>query len=387
MAAAAHQPDPGLGRLREQVAAAIAARRPLRLRGAGTKAFLRDFTVPDAALASQAGGSAPHAGEVLDCRQTRGIVEYEPSELFVTVRAGTPLAELEAVLAERRQFLPFEPPGFDGQATVGGMVASGLSGPRRASAGALRDYMLGTVLLDGRNRLMRFGGQVMKNVAGYDVSRLLAGSWGWLGVIAEVSLKVLPRPAVEATLTQELTAAQAIRRFNQWGGKPLPVSATSWIDGRAHGRRSGTVAAVREAVAQLGGERLEPAEAGRWWQDLREQRHPFFASPAPLWRLSLPSTTAPLELGAAQCIEWGGALRWCALPVSVAAPQTVRDAAADVGGTASVHRLPSPVPQFYLDFARWHPVPPVVARIHERLKEAFDPHGIFGAGPFAGLGR
>jgi glycolate oxidase FAD binding subunit len=367
----AASPDPGLGRIREQVAAAIAARRPLRLLGASTKAFL--------------GGGRGAGDEPLDCTQTRGIVDYEPSELFVTVRAGTPLAELQAALDERRQFLPFEPPTFDGRATVGGMVACGLSGPRRATAGGLRDYVLGTVVLDGRNRLMRFGGQVMKNVAGYDVSRLLAGSFGWLGVIAEVSLKVLPKPAHEVTLVQELTAAQAIRRFNEWGGKPLPVSATSWNGGRAHVRLSGSEVSVIEAAARIGGERFDPSDAARWWEDLREQRHAYFRADHPLWRLSLSPTTAPLELGAPQWIEWGGALRWCALPVAAATPRAVRDAAADVGGTAAIHRLPSPVPQAYAEFPRLPALSPVVARIHERLKDAFDPHRIFGRGAMPGL--
>lgn len=373
LAAASLKPDAGLGRLRDQVAAAIAARRPVQLQGAGTKAFL--VSPDDQPLP-----------EILDCRQTRGIVDYEPSELFITVRAGTPLAEVQAALDEHRQCLPFEPPTFDGQATVGGMVAAGLSGPRRATAGALRDYVLGTVLLDGRNRLLRFGGEVMKNVAGYDVSRLLAGSLGWLGVIAEVSLKVLPRPEVQATLVQTLDAAQAVRRFNQWGGQPLPISATSWIDGRAHIRLSGSGPAVEEAIGRLGGERLDEAAASRWWTDLGEQRHPFFQAGHPLWRLSIPAVTAPLELGAPQLIEWGGALRWCGLPAGSASPQVIRDAAADVGGTAWVYRLPASPPQAYLHFPRVHPLSPVVQRIHGRLKDAFDPDRIFNRAAGAALG-
>ena len=379
-AGAAIEPDAGLARIRDQVAAAIAARRPLQLLGAGTKRFLQAGPVTDG------GAAAAGAAETIDCTQTRGIVSYEPSELFITVRAGTPLTEVEAALAEHRQCLPFEPPTFDGRATVGGMVATGLSGPRRATAGALRDYVLGTVLLDGRNRLLRFGGEVMKNVAGYDVSRLLAGSHGWLGVIAEVSLKVLPRPEVEVTLAQSLEAGQAVRRFNQWGGQPLPITATSWFAGRAHIRLSGSEASVHDAVGRIGGDRIGEEQAARWWAELREQRHAFFDPAQPLWRLSLPAVTAPVELGAPQLIEWGGALRWCSMPASGPSPEMIRAAATDVGGTAAIHRMPTPVPQAYVDFPRAHPLPPVAALIHQRLKEGFDPERIFNPAAEAVLG-
>ncbi len=372
---AAIQPDAGLIRIRDQLAAAVAARRPVQLDGAGSKRFLYGAQQAEA-----------EALERIDCTQTRGIVSYEPSELFITVRAGTPLAEVEAVLAEHRQCLPFEPPGFGGRATIGGMVAAGLSGPRRASAGAVRDYMLGTVLLDGRNRLLRFGGEVMKNVAGYDVSRLLAGSHGWLGLIAEVSLKVLPTPEVDVTLAQSLDAAQALRRFNQWGGQPLPISATSWFAGRAHIRLSGSAASVSDAVGRIGGDRIEEDQAARWWAELREQRHAFFDPGQPLWRLSLPAVTAPVELGAAQLIEWGGALRWCSMPASGPSPEVVRAAAANVGGTASLYRMPTPVPQAYAHFPRSQPLTPVVAQIHQRLKDNFDPERIFNPAAEAVLG-
>ena len=381
-----HQSDAGLGRIRDQVAAAIAARRPLKLAGAGTKSFLQE-PAPEVD-AGQGPNQGPDQGpiEVLDCTQTRGIVSYEPSELVITVRAGTPLAEVEAALAEHRQCLPFEPPRFDGKATIGGMVAAGLSGPRRATAGAVRDYMLGTVLVDGRNRLLRFGGEVMKNVAGYDVSRLLAGSQGWLGVIAEVSLKVLPKPEVEVTLAQSLDAGQALRRFNQWGGQPLPLSATSWFAGRAHVRLSGSAASVAEAVGRIGGDRLDEDVAEMWWADLREQRHPCFDRQRALWRLSLPAVTAPLELGVPQLVEWGGALRWCAPPDGKVSPERIRAAATEVGGTARIHRLPAAIPEAYVDFPRTHPLSPVVSLIHRRLKDAFDPERIFNPAADAVLG-
>ncbi|MET0508392.1 MAG: glycolate oxidase subunit GlcE [Burkholderiaceae bacterium] len=381
------RPDAGLGRIRDQVAAAIADRRALTPCGAGTKAFLdglADFAAVEAADPDEPGGDpVQRRVDTLDCTATRGIVDYEPTELYVTVRAGTTLAELQAALDEQRQYLPFEPPSFEGRATVGGMMATALCGPRRATAGSLRDYVLGTVLLDGRNRLMRFGGQVMKNVAGYDVSRLLAGSFGWLGVIAEVSLKVLPRPATEVTLVRQMTAAEAVRCFNEWAGQPLPISATSWFEGQAHLRLSGNEAAVDEAAGRIGGERLDAAAATAWWEDLREQRHPCFHSTDPLWRLSLPATTAPLDLGAEQLIEWGGALRWCAVPPSAATPQRIRAAAAAVGGTAGIHRLPPTAPDAYRGLPRLHPLPSQTARIHRRLKDAFDPHRIFQPSPQA----
>ena len=196
---------------------------PLCLRGSGSKDFY---------------GNAVHCGNVpqgevpdtLDTRGHRGILAYEPTELVITVRCGTPLAEVEAALTEKNQYLPFEPPRFSAASTVGGMVAAGLSGPRRVSAGSVRDYVLGVKLLDGQARELNFGGQVMKNVAGYDVSRLIAGSLGTLGLILEVSLKVLPRPAAESTLRLEMSQAEALRKLNEWGGQPLPIVASAWAD-------------------------------------------------------------------------------------------------------------------------------------------------------------
>ena len=224
----------------ETIRAAAEARRPLRLRGGGTKDFY---------------GGEP-VGEALDTRGCAGILAYEPSELVVTARGGTPLAELEFALAANGQMLAFEPPHFGAGATLGGCVAAGLSGPRRASAGAVRDFVLGARVLDGRGRDLAFGGQVMKNVAGYDVSRVMAGSLGVLGLILEVSLKVLPRPPVEATVRLELPQEQAIETMNRWGGQPLPVTATAWQGGVLHARLSGAESAVRAGLARVGGERV-----------------------------------------------------------------------------------------------------------------------------------
>jgi glycolate oxidase FAD binding subunit len=342
-----------LSALVEQVRSAAAEGRALRLRGGGTKDFY---------------GGEPR-GELLDTRAYAGIVSHEPTELVVTARCGTPLAELEAALAAKGQMLPFEPPHFGTGATLGGCVAAGLSGPRRAYAGAVRDFVLGARLLDGQGRILGFGGQVMKNVAGYDVSRLLVGSLGILGVILEVSLKVLPRPAQERTLCLELPEARAIETLNRWAGQPLPVSASAWVDGELRVRLSGAEAAVRAAAEKLGGETVPDAAA--WWESVREQTHAFFGADAPLWRLSVPPTSGPIELPGARLIEWGGALRWLK---SGAGARTVRDAALHASGHATLFRAADKSAGVF------QPLAPVTMRLHQGLKAAFDPEGIFNPG-------
>jgi glycolate oxidase FAD binding subunit len=338
----------------ERIRAAAAAKQPLRLRGGGTKDFY--------------GGEL--AGDILDTRAHAGIVSYEPTELVITARCGTPLAELEAALAANRQMLAFEPPHFGAGATLGGCVAAGLSGPRRATAGALRDFVLGARLLDGRARELAFGGQVMKNVAGYDVSRLLAGSLGTLGLILEASLKVLPRPPAEATLRFELGEEQALENMNRCAGKPLPLSASAWQAGELKVRLSGAQAAVRAAAAELGGERMDDALAQRFWGGIREHGDAFFGGEAPLWRLSLPSHAPRIAQLTAPLIEWGGALRWYR---SDADPAAVRAAAASAGGHATLFRGGART----LAFA---PLEALLARLHRELKAAFDPAGIFNPG-------
>lgn len=343
-----------LEHLQEQVREAALRKRPLRLRGGGTKDFY-----------GRAG-----EGEVLDTRGYAGIVAYEPTELVVTARCGTALAELEQALGAHRQYLPFEPPHFGAGATVGGCVAAGLSGPRRASAGALRDFVLGTKLVDGRGRALSFGGQVMKNVAGYDISRLVAGSLGTLGVIAEVSLKVLPRPPVEATLELEIDAAGGLERMNAWAGQPLPVSATAWHDGRLRVRLSGSESALRAARQKMGGAPFN-GDADAFWRDIREQSHPFFVGAAPLWRLSLPSTVAPLELAGEQLIEWSGALRWLRFADD---PARIRAAAAAAGGHATLFRAGQ------ASVERFAPLDDTTLRLHRSLKAVFDPDGVLNPG-------
>ena len=341
---------------RERVLAAAVDKAPLRIRGGGTKDFY---------------GNAP-AGELLDTTGHAGLVAYEPTELVVTVRAGTRLAELEAALGERGQMLAFEPPHFGETATAGGCVAAGLSGPRRAAAGAVRDFVLGVKLLDGKGEILNFGGQVMKNVAGYDVSRLMAGALGTLGLLLEVSLKVLPKPPAEATLRLELPQDQAIETMNRWGGQPLPLSATCWSDGLLTLRLSGARAAVAAAKERIGGEAVADAEA--FWRGVREQEDGFFSNAAALWRLSLPAKTAPLSLPGEPLIEWGGALRW--LRGDQGAEQ-VRNLAASAGGHATLFRGEDALKTAAGAF---HPLSPVLAKIHRNLKQAFDPAGVFNRG-------
>jgi glycolate oxidase FAD binding subunit len=352
----------------EAIRSAAASGRKLSLRGGGTKAFY---------------GRPDPEGELvaLDLRSNDGIVDYEPTELVVTARGGTPLALLQAALAERGQMLAFEAPSFGEAATVGGMVASGLSGPRRSACGALRDFVLGASILDGRGEVLRFGGRVMKNVAGYDVSRLMAGSMGTLGILLDVSLKTQPVPASEETLRFEMPESKAIEWLNRWAGQPLPISASSWLAGELHLRLSGAVAAVVAAREKLGGGRLSEVEANRHWASLREQQLEFFTEIEPssraLWRLSLPST-APAEaldrIAGERLLEWGGALRWL---VSGAEAALVREVAARAGGHATLFRAS---PDRRSRDGVFQPLPSAALAIHQRLKATFDPQGLFNPG-------
>jgi glycolate oxidase FAD binding subunit len=352
-----------LAEFQDRIRAAAAAGTPLSIQGGGSKAFYGE----------------PARGEPLDVRGHAGIVSYEPSELVVTVRCGTPLAGLEAALAEANQCLPFEPPHFGGAPTVGGMVAAGLSGPARASVGAVRDYVLGASLVNGRGELLVFGGQVMKNVAGYDVSRLLAGSLGTLGVIAEVSLKVLPVAPAEATLKFELPQDQALARLNAWGGQPLPLNASCWRieDGvpTLSMRLRGAAAAVESACQSLGGERQDLAAAAAFWRACRDQQHPWFpeAGERELWRLSVPQTAPVLDLPEAPVIEWHGGQRW--VRVVPGHGERLREMARAVGGHATLFRSPRADATH-----RLAPLDPVLARIHRGLKQEFDPAGILNPG-------
>ncbi|HEY0681055.1 MAG TPA: glycolate oxidase subunit GlcE [Steroidobacter sp.] len=351
--------DPALSQLCDTVRAASASRTAIRIRAGGTKDFYGNVS----------------QGTLLDPRSVAGIVDYEPTELVLTARAGTPLAELEQLLAENGQMLAFEPPHFGPDATVGGCIAAGLAGPRRVSLGptygGVRDFVLGAKLIDGRGELLTFGGTVMKNVAGYDVSRLLVGSMGILGVIVEVSIKVLPRPLSHHTLRFEMTEPEAIDNLNAWAGKPLPLSASAWHEGVLYLRLAGASAAVSAARHLLGGENLDNAQADAFWISIREQAHPFFAGDLPLWRVSVPSTAAPLSIRAPQLMEWNCALRWLRTDQSAA---QVRGCAKQAGGHATLFRGGDRSAGVFT------PLSPSLATIHQRLKAQFDPAGIFNRG-------
>lgn len=341
-------------------------RGPLAITGQGSKSFY---------------GEAPQ-GEPLSTLGLAGVTAYEPSELYVTVRAGTLLEDLEALLAAQRQRLAFEPPRFGGRGTVGGMVATGLSGPSRAALGSVRDHLLGASIVTGRGELLHFGGTVMKNVAGFDVSRVMAGSLGVLGLIAEVTLKVMPLPAATRTLRFEADQTAALRQLNHWGGQPLPIEASAWWDGALLLRLAGAQAGVDAACRQLGGDEIPSELAQPFWTGLRDQSDEFFVGAeravaagergqVRLWRLSVPCTAPELRLPGEQLIEWGGAQRWVVTPLS---PEGVREAAAAVGGHATQFRA--------LDKSAgvFTPLSAPLAAIHRRLKASFDPDGRFNPG-------
>ena len=340
-----------LAGFRDRIVAATNTASPLRLRGNGTKDWYGQQL----------------QGEVLDTTAYTGIVDYDPTELVITARCGTNLREIGKALSAHNQMLAFEPMRFDGLATIGGIVAAGLSGPRRMAVGAVRDFVLGAVMMDGRGEVLHFGGQVMKNVAGYDVSRLLTGSLGTLGLILEVSVKVLPKPVAQQSLQFSMTEAEALHQMNVWGGQPLPISASCWYQGRLTVRLSGAKAAVDSAIIKMGGEVLADAEA--FWDQLREHQGTFFADPSEgLWRLSVPSTTPVLPLPGDTLTEWGGAQRWLK---TTADATTIRAAAEAAGGHATLFRGGDK------SVGVFHPLKAPVADIHRRLKASFDPAGIF----------
>lgn len=357
-----------LSELAEQVLTARAAKKSLFIGGGGTKAFYGN----NRALLPQ------DEHYQLDMTVYRGIVNYHPSELVVTARAGTPLSELESELERSGQMLAFEPPHFGDAATVGGCVAAGLAGPRRMAAGGVRDFVLGVRMLDAQGNLTSFGGEVMKNVAGYDVSRLMAGSLGIFGALLEVSLKVLPRPLEESTRVLDTTQDQALKLFTDWRSQPLPISASAWVPddaasgrGRLAVRLSGAPPAVRAAVARIGGDELGDAQV--WWRGLREQTHAFFDRDLPLWRVALPPATPAMNVGP-MLLEWGGGQRWFSGSTDAKA---LRAAAERAGGHATLFRAAGWAEP---EGGVFHPLPPGVATITRRLKQELDPSGLFNPG-------
>jgi glycolate oxidase FAD binding subunit len=338
--------------LLEQVNQAIQSALPLRIQGANSKAFL----------------GREVAGEVIDTRLHSGIVTYDPTELVITARAGTPLSVLNAALEDAGQMLPCEPPSYSdgGDGSVGGMVAAGLSGPRRPWSGSVRDFVLGTRVITGLGKHLRFGGEVMKNVAGYDLSRLMAGSFGCLGLITEVSLKVLPKPRLCTSIALEMDSATALARLAQWGQQPLPISAASH-DGRVlRLRLEGGEGSVAAAHDRLGGESIDPT----YWRALNEHRLDFFTDGRPLWRVSLPVSTAALDLPGDQLLDWAGAQRWLK---SDASGSEIRRIVSAAGGHATCY-------SHGLDDSPFQPLATPLLRYHRQLKAQLDPHGIFNPG-------
>ncbi len=338
--------------LLDTVRAAATAGHALRIVGGNSKAFL---------------GRATAAANLLSITAHRGIVSYEAQELVITARAGTPLAEIETILAQHGQMLAFEPPHYGAAATLGGTLACNLSGPRRPYAGAARDFVLGVEIINGRGEHLRFGGQVMKNVAGYDVSRLMTGAFGTLGVLLNITLKVLPRAAATLTLRHEVSVADAIECMNAWAGLPLPISATAFDGATLYIRLEGAETALCAARLKLGGE-IDTRDDT--WSAVREHTHGFFHDPRPLWRLALPPATPPTNIDGKYFVEWSGALRWL---YSDAAAEKIRASVAHCGGHATLFRGGAREAVF-------HPLSAPLAQLHRNLKAAFDPHGIFNPG-------
>ena len=325
-------------------------------------------------LTIRAGGSKDFYGRAVSGKEIniaghQGIISYDPTDLVIKARAGTALKTIQQTLAENNQMLAFEPPTFNGQATLGGTIACNFSGPRRAYSGAVRDYVLGTTIINGKAEILSFGGEVMKNVAGYDVSRLMAGAMGTLGVILDASIKVVPIPETEITLCQNLRLDEALEKLHLWAGSPLPVSASCFYQGTLYLRLSGAEKAVVAAQQKIGGEVLNGAR--QFWQSIKEQNHEFFETEHSLWRLSLASSSADLSLKGEILYEWGGALRWIKTDI----PQEKFRVASDtLNGHASLFRSADERDEVFQTLPRH------LLKLHRNLKQAFDPHEIFNIG-------
>jgi len=339
--------------LQERVKAAAESNTPLLIQGNNSKAFY----------------GRQCEGEILSVKDHSGIIDYTPSELVISARAGTRLNELETVLQNEGQMLAFEPAHFGDDATLGGTIACAFSGPRRPYAGAARDFVLGVNCINGNGEWLRFGGQVMKNVAGYDVSRMLTGSLGTLAILTDIHLRVLPCPETELTLRLEYDAAAAIQRCNQLSGLPLPLSASCYLDGHLHLRLSGMQQGVQAAAATIGGEPQD--DANHFWQQLREHELPFFSGDLPLWRIAVAPATPDPALAGELLIEWGGAQRWLR---SQQSGEAIREAVKSLGGHATLFRHGDHSGDVF------QPLPAALLALHQRLKHTFDPAGILNPG-------
>jgi glycolate oxidase FAD binding subunit len=344
--------------LQQRVVEALQSKVPLEITGSGSKSFLGNAR-PTTRAESQQVGVTRHSG----------IIDYDPRELVLTARSGTPLAVIEAALAERRQMLAFEPPHFGANATLGGTIACGVSGPRRPYSGSARDFVLGCKIINGRGEILRFGGQVMKNVAGYDISRLMVGAYGTLGLLLEISLKVLPRPAATITLSRECSAGEAIKSMTALLSKPYPVDGACYQGDQLFIRVSGSEQAVKEGRTKIPGDVLADAEP--FWSALREHQLPFFRRAGPLFRIMVKPARPPLPIEGPFLLDWGGAQRWLFSDDDI---QSVRRRAELAGGHVAVLRRNDG------ETGSFHPLPGLLFSVHRRLKAGFDPQNVFNPG-------
>jgi len=338
--------------LQQQLKQACENKTPLRIEAGNSKSFYGN----------------PVKGDVINIRPHQGILSYEPSELVIKAKAGTSLADIEAELAQHNQQFPFEPPHFGTGATLGGTVACGLSGPARPFRGALRDHVLGCTVLTGKGDILHVGGEVMKNVAGYDVSRLMAGNLGTLGILLDISIRVAPLDEAEMTLQFDCSAAEAIQKCNAWSAQSLSLSATSYTNEKLYVRLSGSQAANLAAQAKLGGIEID---GKTFWRELREHQLPFFKSDTPLWRLSIATNTAELPIEGEDVIEWAGAQRWV---TSTESEHNIRNTVELLGGHATLFRHGENIEETF------HPLGGKLKQLHLNLKQVFDPFGILNFG-------
>ena len=350
--------------LQDRVRAAYNDKTMLKIVGGNSKAFYGNNHV----------NPATKNIEIIETRIHHGVISYEPSELVITARAGTPLKEIEDLLAENNQMLPFEPPHFGEHATLGGAIASGLSGSRRPFTGSVRDFVLGTKIITGKGDIMSFGGQVMKNVAGYDVSRLMVGALGTLGLLLEISIKVLPRPNTETTQCIGMSQQDALNTMHELNQTSLPLSALAYENEKLYVRLSGAESAVTSAQKKVGGETMLHSE--NFWQQLNEQSHSFFNNDKPLWRLSVPYI-ANVDLNENSFIDWAGALYWIHSDKEV---EEIQQHAIEQGGSATLFKLPNKEESEDSFEERFMPLAAKIKQFHVNLKMRFDPYGILNYG-------
>jgi glycolate oxidase FAD binding subunit len=370
--------NPIIEAFREQILNAASNKTLLSIEGGGTKSWYGN----------------PNSHKKLDTRAYSGILEYQPEELVITACAGTPLIEIEAALREKNQILAFEPPHFGEQATFGGAIAAGLAGPGRISVGNFRDFVLGTRILDGKGQDLSFGGQVMKNVAGYDISRLLPSSMGTLALLLEASVKVLPKPAATATLRCQISQEKALRILNEWAGQPLPLSASCWIgnttgEGQLTIRLAGAAAAVKAAIplmnSLVNASEVDPQSADTFWNDLREHKLSAFdnlAADQTLYRLALPAACGSLTIPGASneiILEWHGQQRWIKASGDEATFALIKQLAINHGGHATRFKQGASVNPGFQRFTLLSEQPhsKALELVQERLRSAFDPNGVF----------